>query len=53
MPRQYVTPHDRIRSALLPEARRRREAGESVTAIARRLHVKRETLRDWLLADAA
>lgn len=50
MPRVPQTRFDRLRRSLLPEAVRRRNAGESVTEIAAALKVPRETLRDWLLA---
>lgn len=45
--------HERRRDALLPEAIRRRGIGESVTQIAKGLHLPRETLRDWLLIAGA
>jgi hypothetical protein len=45
--------HERRRGVLLPEAIRRRAAGETVTQIAKGLHVARETLRDWLLIAGA
>lgn len=52
-PRIPVTRFDRLRKALLPDALRRRDAGESVTEIAAALKVPRETLRDWLLLAGA
>ena len=52
-PRIPVTRFDRLRKALLPDAIRRRTAGESITEIAAALKVPRETLRDWLLAAGA
>lgn len=52
-PRIPATRFDRLRKALLPDALRRRDAGESVTEIAAALKVPRETLRDWLLLAGA
>ncbi len=52
-PRPSETRFDRLRKGLLPEAIRRRDAGESITSIAAALHVPRETLRDWLLLAGA
>ena len=52
-PRIPVTRFDRLRKTLLPDALRRRDAGESVTEIAAALKVPRETLRDWLLLAGA
>jgi hypothetical protein len=48
-----TTRHGRRRSVLKPEALRRREAGATVTAIAKALRVPRETVRDWLRAEGA
>jgi hypothetical protein len=39
----------RLRKTLKPEALRRRATGETVTSIAKSLHLPRETVRDWLL----
>jgi len=47
------TRFQRRRQHLLPEAIRRRELGETISEIARALHVPRETLRDWFRQVAA
>jgi hypothetical protein len=39
----------RLRKSLKPEALRRRATGETVTSIAKSLHLPRETVRDWVL----